>query len=302
MKTRISFSKLPGPMPRALPLVAVVALLAGCGSGDDAPVVATTTQVADLAHAVAGSRTQVAGILTPNADPHGYEPRARDIKRLVGAKLVLRSGGELDDWLDEARRSAGSDAPVVTLGAHADREPHWWQDPRAAIAAVPRIEAALSKLDPGGRSAYAANARRYLSRLRALDRGIAACVTTIPKAQRKLVTTHDALGAYARRYGLEVIATVIPSRSTRGQASAGETAALVRTIRREKVPAVFAESSVRADVEQAIAREAGARVSPPLWADSLGPRGSSGATYLSSMAANTRTIVGALGGEPGRCP
>jgi ABC-type Zn uptake system ZnuABC Zn-binding protein ZnuA len=64
---------------------------------------------------------------------------------------------------------------------------------------------------------------------------------------------------------------------------------------------VFAESSVRADVERAIAREAHARVSPPLWADSLGPAGSAGATYLGSIAANTRTIAGALGGDPGRC-
>ena len=116
------------------------------------------------------------------------------------------------------------------------------------------------------------------------------------------MTTHDALGAYARRYGLQVIATVIPSRSTRGQASAGETADLVKLIRREHVPAVFAESSVRADVEQAIADEAGAKVSPPLYADSLGPEGSKGATYLGSMEANTRTIVGALGGDAGRCP
>jgi zinc/manganese transport system substrate-binding protein len=131
---------------------------------------------------------------------------------------------------------------------------------------------------------------------------VARCIATIPPARRKLVTTHDALGAYARRYGLEVIATVIPSRSTRGQASAGETAELVRTIRREKVPAVFPESSVRADVERAIAEEAGARPAPPLWADSLGPAGSAGATYAGSIAANTHTIASALGGDLGRCP
>ena len=101
-------------MLRLLPLLLLLVLLAGCDSDDDAPVVATTTQVADLARNVAGSRLEVAGILTPNADPHGYEPRARDVKRLVGAKLVLRSGGELDEWLDEARRSAGSHARVVT--------------------------------------------------------------------------------------------------------------------------------------------------------------------------------------------
>jgi ABC-type Zn uptake system ZnuABC Zn-binding protein ZnuA len=284
-------------------LVLLVALgLTACGSEEGGSVVATTTQVADLARNVAGERAGVTGILTPNADPHGYEPRARDVKRLVDAKVVLRSGGEVDEWLEEARRSAGSDAPVVTLGEHTGEEPHWWQDPRAAIASVGRIRAALTEADPGGKPQYTANADRYLARLRALDSAIARCVATIPVARRKLVTTHDALGAYARRYGFEVIATVIPSRSTRGQASAGETAELVRTIRREKVPAVFAESSVRSDVERAIAREAGARVSPPLWADSLGPKGSPGATYVSSMEANTRTIAEALGGKLDRCP
>src|SRR3954454_9573783 len=288
--------------PAAILALLCALALAGCGREDDAPVVATTTQVADLARNVAGSRVEVAGILTPNADPHGYEPRPHDVRRLVAAKLVLRSGGEIDDWLDEARRGAGSHARVVTLGRGTATEPHWWQDPRAAIAAIPRIAAALTRRDPGGRSAYEANATRYLGRLRALDRGIAGCIATIPPARRKLVTTHDALGAYARRYGLQVIASVIPSRSTGGQASAGETADLVKLIRRERVPAVFAESSVRADVEQAIADEAGAKVSPPLYADSLGPEGSKGATYLSSMEANTRTIVGALGGDAGRCP
>ena len=295
-------------MRPAVLLLLAAALLAGCGSAPGAPedgrlhVAATTTQAADLARHVAGRRIAVAGILTPNADPHDYEPRARDVKRLVGAKLVLRSGGEVDAWLDEARSSAGAEAPVVTLGSHTRAEPHWWQDPRAAIAAVARIRAALAAADPAHRAAYDANARRYTARLRALDHGIARCVATIPAGRRKLVTTHDALGAYARRYGLQVIAAVIPSRSTRGQASAGETAALVRTIRRERVPAVFAESSVRSDVERAIAREAGARVAPALWADSLGPKGSSGATYLASMEANTHTIAEALGGDLAKCP
>src|SRR3954451_819175 len=125
-------------MLRLLPLLAVVLVLAGCGTAADTPVVATTTQVADIARNVAGSRVDVAGILTPNADPHGYEPRARDVKRLVGAKLVLRSGAELDDWLDEARRSAGSHARVVRLGRDTDQEPPWSQDRGPAIPAIPR--------------------------------------------------------------------------------------------------------------------------------------------------------------------
>jgi ABC-type Zn uptake system ZnuABC Zn-binding protein ZnuA len=308
MKTRISFSKvLPMKSALALLLLALAAAVTACADADagsdGAPVVvATTTQAADLARNVAGDRAEVSGILTPNADPHGYEPRARDVKRLAGADLVVRSGGEPDEWLEEAQAGAGSDASVVTLGRDTEREPHWWQDPRAAIEAVGRLRDGLAKADPDGRATYAANAERYTARLRDLDRAVARCIATIPPERRKLVTTHDALGAYAKRYGLEVIATVIPSRSTRGQASAGETAELVRTIERERVPAIFAESSVRSDVEQAIAREAGARVAPALWADSLGPKGSAGATYVGSIEANSRTIAEALGGDAGQCP
>src|SRR3954470_12706654 len=97
-------------MKRAAPLALLLALgLAGCGS-DDSPVVATTTQVADLARNLAGPRIEIGRILTPNADPHGYEPRPHDVRRLVRAKLVLRSGGEIDDWLDRARPGAGGPA------------------------------------------------------------------------------------------------------------------------------------------------------------------------------------------------
>src|SRR5215211_1854865 len=132
----------------ALAALAAGAGLAGCagadaGGADGPTVVATTTQVADLARNVAGHRAQVTGMLKPNADPHGYEPRAGDAKALVDADVVLRSGGELDDWLEDARRGAGSDAPVVTLGRDPAREPHWWQDPRAALAAVEQIRDAL---------------------------------------------------------------------------------------------------------------------------------------------------------------
>ena len=279
------------------------ALLAGCGSGggDGRPtVVATTTQAADLARGVAGDRAEVRGILEPNSDPHDYEVRPGDVKALARATLVVRSGGDLDGWLRGAIDSAGADAPVVDLlddvGAEGD-DPHWWQDPRRAEAAVTAIGSALAEADPEGASAYEANARRGVRRLRALDAAVRGCVAQIPQDERVLVTTHDALGYYARRYGLRVVGTVIPSLSTQGQASAGDLAELVDTIRREKVRAIFAESSVNASVEDAIAQETGARVGAPLWADSLGPKGSSGATYEDSIRANTAAIVEGLTGK-----
>jgi len=166
---------------------------------------------------------------------------------------------------------------------------------------VAAIERALADADPRGAGGYSARADAYTARLRALDTAVARCIATIPPEQRTLVTTHDALGYYARRYGLRVVGTVIPSLSTEAQASAGDLVRLVDTIRRTRVKAVFAESSVNPTVEKAIADEAGAVVGKPLWADSLGPQGSSGATYVDSIRANTRAIADGLTGGRARC-
>src|SRR5918997_59203 len=95
------------------PLIAVLALvlaatsLGACGPDDGGgarsgatTAVAMTTQVGDLARGVAGDRAGVRQILRPNSDPHEYEPRPSDVRAVTAADVVLRSGGDLDEWLD----------------------------------------------------------------------------------------------------------------------------------------------------------------------------------------------------------
>jgi ABC-type Zn uptake system ZnuABC Zn-binding protein ZnuA len=296
-------------------LLCLAPLVSACGDDDSTAagggsvtVVATTTQAADLARAVGGNRANVVGLIPANADPHDYEVRPGDVKALADADLVIRSGGDLDDWLESAIESSGADAPELTLIDHVrtlqgedEVDPHWWQDPRNAENAVAEIEKALSAADADGAATYERNAAAYTAKLTALDHAVAACIDKIPAEQRKLVTTHDALGYYADRYGLEVIGAVIPSLSTQAQASAGEVDELVDTIEREHVKAIFAESSVNPKLEQQIADQAGATIGKALWADSLGPQGSDGDTYLKSIASNTRAIASGLSGGTVDC-
>ena len=163
------------------------------------------------------------------------------------------------------------------------------------------IRGALVRVDPGGRAAYGRNAGAYLAKLRRLDRTTARCVSRIPARRRKLVTTHDALGYYAARYGIEVVGAVLPSLSTQAQPSAKDIQALVDQIRRTGVRAIYPESSINAKLERAVARESGAEVGGSLWADTLGPKGSSGAGYTQSIASNTEAIVDGLTGGAVHC-
>ena len=79
-------------------------------------------------------------------------------------------------------------------------------------------------------------------------------------------------------------------------ATAGHPAHERRGIRREHVEAVFPESSVNPDIERAIAREAGASIGDPLYADSLGPEGSTGETYAGALAADAAALVRGMSG------
>jgi ABC-type Zn uptake system ZnuABC Zn-binding protein ZnuA len=284
-------------------LVLVVLAASACGGGSSSAsgrtVVATTTQVADLVREVGGGRISVDGMLRPGGDPHDYEPRPSDVASVAKADLVFRSGGEVDDWLGDVIDNAGGNADVVSLidSVHRiDDDPHWWQDPRNAERAVETIRARLTKFDPAGRADYRRSATRIERQLHALDAKIAGCVARVPPAKRRIVTTHDALGYFARRYGVRVVGAVIPSLSTQAQTSAGDVQKLVDQIRREHVEAVFPESSVNPDIERAIAREAGATIGGKLYADSLGPTGSPGGTYVGALSADASALVRGMSG------
>jgi ABC-type Zn uptake system ZnuABC Zn-binding protein ZnuA/ABC-type Mn2+/Zn2+ transport system permease subunit len=290
---------------RVVPAAAALLLLAGCGSSQSSsglPVVATTTQIGDWARAVGGTDARVRQILQPNTDPHEYEPRPADVEATAGAKLVLESGDGLDQWMGKVVSEAGGKPAVVDLGSGVPvrraGDPHWWHDPRNAVAAVGAIGDALVRADPKRARAYRQDAAAYVAKLRALDRELAACFAEVPAAERKLVTNHDAFGYFAARYGIRVVGAVIPSQTTQAQPSAGETAKLIALIRREHVKAVFPESSINPKLAQAIARETGASSRYTLYGDTLGP----GQTYLSMMRANADAMVrGFTGGRIG-CP
>jgi ABC-type Zn uptake system ZnuABC Zn-binding protein ZnuA len=298
-----------------VPLLLVPAMAAaGCADdssgGSELRAVATTSHVAELVRQVGGARVEVTGLLESGADPHGYEPRPSDVAAIGKADVVFRSGGEVDEWLDELLEGAGADPDeVVSLmdavapirAGDGEVDPHWWQDPRNAVLAAGAIGRALADADPKRPSAYERSAAAYARELRALDRELAACFARVPEARRSLVTTHDSLAYLARRYELDVVGSVIPSLSSQAQPSAADVEALVDQIEEHRVSAVFPESGVSRKLEQAISRESGAAVGGRLWTDSLGPEGSGAETYTGAMRANADALVSGMSGGSERC-
>ena len=120
---------------------------------------------------------------------------------------------------------------------------------------------------------------------------------TIPPSQRQLVTTHDAFQYYANAYGLEVAGTLIGI-STEEQPSAQTVKNLAEEIKKTKVPAIFAETTINPKLITTVAEEAGVKLAPQeLYSDSIGAPGSEGDSYLKMLIANTESIVESLGGN-----
>ncbi len=308
------------------PVVAVLlAGCAGCGAADETAtradgspsikVIATTTQLGDIVREVGGASVRVTQILKPNTDPHDYEPRPRDVQETAGAKVVFVSGDGLDRWMTDVVKQSGGDPATVDLAASlpgrgsgenkqdatSGSDPHWWHDPRNVEAAVGAIRDALVRAEPAARSDVVAGAARYLARVQALDVAIRRCMAQVPPGERKLVTDHDAFGYFARRYGITVVGAVIPSQSTQAQPSASSVSDLASLIRAEDVKAIFPESSVNPRLARAIADQTGATAELSLYGDTLGPAGSTGATYLQMERANADAMVRGFTGGRQRC-
>jgi ABC-type Zn uptake system ZnuABC Zn-binding protein ZnuA len=305
--------------PIAIAGVAAAGLLAGCGaaaSGSSAAagglvkVVATTTQVADFARNIGGSRIQLTQILKPNVDPHDYEASPADVQAIAQADLVVKNGVGLEKFLDQAISAAGFAGTVVDAsqgvqirsgnGTAEEQagDPHIWHNPLNARIMARNIADALAAKDPADQGTFERNYTGYAAQLTTLDQNIMDKINTLPGTQRKLVTNHDAFGYYVDRYQLQFVGSVIPSMDTSAELSAKQLSDLVVKIKATGTKAIFTESSLPPKSAEAIAQQAGVKVvggDNALYGDSLGAAGTPQGTYLGAEEHNTTTIVTALG-------
>ena len=269
-------------------LLAIAAIAAGCVSGTGAgasdgrlQVVTTTTVLADIVSNVGGDLISTTSIVPKNGDAHTFEPRPSDIRTVASAKLLVMNGLGLDDWVTKMIGNAAAEGtPLVRLGVDlpgvqllpgetaATENPHLWMDVKYAELYVGRIATALKEADPTHASAYEANAAAYTRQLETLDSWVQAQIATIPAANRKLVTFHDAFPYYARAYGIEIVGVAVGSPGQ--DPSAGYTAQLISTIEAAGVKAIFSEAQFPAKLVDQLASEAHCAVVANLYDDALG--------------------------------
>lgn len=291
--------------------------LLGCVSlaqaQDKLSVASLSTVLTDIALNVGGDRVAVTNIIKPGIDPHDFQPSPGDIKTLSNAKVILASGLGFESYLDKLRASVGQGPKFVVVGdaikpimvdedhtghdhghsheAHGKMaDPHWWHSIANAKVATRVIRDAFVAADPADKAVFEANAKAYLTKLDDLAKWAKIEIARLPKDRRVLVTSHDALGYFARDYGFEI--HPVEGVSTGDQPSSKRVRELIAEIKAEGVKAIFAENIENPKVLGEITKETGAKLGGTLYADGLGATDAN--TYDAMIRHNVQAIVKAL--------
>ena len=297
-------------MKRPLIFLGIFALLgSGCGpqkqtaSGGPKRILTTFTIIEDMAQNVAGTAAIVECITKPGAEIHDYEPTPLDLVKAQHADLVLWNGLGLERWFEKfLQQVKNAPSVVVTEGVEpmgisegpytGKPNPHAWMSPANAIIYVENIRKALVKLDPPNAAIYEANAAAYIEKLRGVNEPVRKKLETIPVEQRWLVSCEGAFSYLIRNYGMKELYLWPVNADQEGTPQ--QVQKVVDTVRANKIPVVFSESTISDKAMRQVAKETGSRYGGVLYVDSLTNSDGPVPTYLKLLQYNADLIVKAF--------
>ena len=256
------------------------------------------------AQRVGGDRVQVTNLTPAGAEPHDLELTPTQIDEVLDAGVVFVMGHRFQPAVEAAAQERSG--PTVTLldrlpiharsknvaeGDPSALDPHVWLDPVLMERIVTEVDEALTKADPNGRAVYARNAATFDRQLQGLDQRYRTALSDC--AIHVIVTSHEAFGYLAKRYGLQQqgVAGLSPD----AEPDAKRIAQLTDLVKRDHIKVVFTETLVSPRIADTLAREAGVKtdVLDPL--EGLTESNiSHGANYITVMKSNLAKLTRAL--------
>ncbi len=276
-------------------------------------IVCTIGMISDIVKQVAGDAADVYGLMGPGVDPHLYKATPNDVKALFDADIIFYNGLHLEAKMAELFYKMSNTRTTVAVtsgipesellspsGFSGMHDPHVWFDVILWKYAVKTVERTLSKKFPEKSNYFKEKADAYLKELDTLHNYVLKRANELEPKQRILITAHDAFGYFGRRYGFRVVG--LQGISTQSEAGTGDVQDLVNLIVKNRIKAIFVESSVPVKNIRAV-REAveykGWRVivGGELFSDAMGDGGTFEGTYIGMITHNINTIVDALSGS-----
>jgi len=261
--------------------LALLFLWSAAAWGAPLSVVTTSTDLKSLVEAVGGEKVKVESLAPPLGDPHAVEVKPGQLARMKNAALLVRIGLDHEPWLGRALAAVGdtrlapgsanyldasrgiellqTETPRFRSdkGAHLHGfgNTHYWLDPENARPITAAILGALARLDDADRAYFETNRKRFTGEL---DMRLKRWLEQMQLYRgAKIVVTHETWPYFARRFGLDVVATVEPTPGV--PPSASYLAELTRRMREANVKILIAEPYSNFSVVNEVAERGGAR-------------------------------------------
>ena len=281
----------------------VVLPLIPAAETDKFKVITTFTVIADIARNVGGDAAIVESVTKPDAEIHNYQVTPGDIRRTYGSDLILYNGLNLELWFEKFFKNFNSIPSVVVTdnitplgiseGPYSGKpNPHAWMSTKNALIYIENIRKAFVQYDKENAETYNKNAAIYATKIIALDEPFREKIESLTIENRWLVTSEGAFSYLADDYGLKE-AFLWPINAD-GQGTPQQVRKVIDLVRKNKIPAIFSESTVSSKPAKQVARETGARYGGVLYVDSLTSEDGKVPSYIDLLKVTLQTIVEAL--------
>lgn len=302
-------------------------LLSGCDPGksnraaDREPgqlnLVATTGQIHDaLVNLTRGTDATIHLFCGPGVDPHSFSASGDDVQKMLDADLIVYNGFHLEakldqplhqqfadkswsmasafpatnqlDWIEEGMDEPDPAAPI---------DPHIWNDLQGWTGCVEALAEKLGEQDPNNAEKYRQNCVGYCDNIKAVHEATQTKLATLPKANRWIVSSHDAFNYFAKQYDMQTLAVLGIGNDPEADIKTMQRVAT--TISEKKIPAIFMESITNSKISQALREACEAKgwqvklIETPLYSDDLGDSAPQN-TFLGAFESNVDIIYEAL--------
>lgn len=268
-------------------------------NGTKVKAVTTFTVIADIARKVGGDAAVVKSITKPGAEVHNYQPTPKDIVRAQNADIIFWNGLNLERWFKRFLQDV-KDVPSVVVsqgitpislyeGAYSGKpNPHAWMSTENAYIYIENIRRSFVEIDPDNAKTYNRNAEKFTEEVRAIKIDLEKSLSSIPAEKRYLVTSEGAFSYLAKDLNMQEI-YLWPMNADQ-QGTPQQVRKVIDTVRKNKVPVVFSESTISDKPIKQVAAETDAVYGGILYVDSLSKAGGEVPSYLDLLRVTTSTI------------
>lgn len=214
---------------------------------DERPLIITTIHPYELLlRELVGDGVRVESLIPASASPHTWSPKAKDIKKLDEAKLLVMNGLGLEEQLTDAFNQRSDklinladliNITPVEKSRSKEVNPHIWLSPQYLIRMAMMLADRLQSYFPEQTAVINQNTMTLVNNLSSMHQQISKDRALIENPA--IITYHDSFHYFALDYGIAVPTTVQSSPGK--EPTAKELAKLGKIIKADKINTIFVE-------------------------------------------------------------